>query len=224
MKRVFSLALAAVAAAVAAGAFVTALWAATVPDGKRWWSFVEALANDEMQGRNTGSPEHLKAAQYVAGEFARYGLKPAGVQGYIQPVKFRSRRLVESGCSLELIRGGKAERLVLGEDAMIGVRVDPADSVQAPLVFAGYGLVVPESKYDDFAGLDLRGKVIVMIAGGPSDIPGPLKSHYQFVTERARFLKQAGVAGTVTIQNPRTADIPWSRMALARFQEAMSLA
>ena len=216
MKRVFSLAL----AAVAAGALI----AAAVPDGKRWWAFVEALANDEMQGRNTGSPEHLKAAQYVAAEFAKSGLKPAGVDGYIQPVKFKGRKLVESGCSLELIRGGKAERLVLGEDALIGVRVDPADSVEAPLVFAGYGLVVPESKYNDFAGLDLRSKIIVTIAGGPSDIPGPLKSHYQFVTERARFLKQAGVAGTVIIQNPRTADIPWSRMALARFQEAMSLA
>ena len=216
MKRVFSLALAALAAA--------ALFAATVPDGKRWWSYVEALANDDMQGRNTGSPEHLKAAQYVAGEFARSGLKPAGVQGFIQPVKFKGRKLVESSCSLELLRGGKADRLALGEDAMIGVRVDPADSVEAPLVFAGYGLVVPESKYDDFAGLDLRGKIIVMISGGPSDIPAPLKSHYQFVTERARFLKQAGVAGMVTIQNPRSADIPWSRLALARFQEAMSLA
>jgi len=216
MKRVFSLVL----AAVTAGALIVA----AVPDGKRWWAFVEALANDEMQGRNTGSPEHLKAAQYVAAEFAKSGLKPAGVEGYIQPVKFKGRKLVESGCSLELIRGGKAERLVLGEDALIGVRVDPSDSVEAPLVFAGYGLVVPESKYNDFTGLDLRGRIIVTIAGGPSDIPGPLKSHYQFVTERARFLKQAGVAGTVIIQNPRMADIPWSRLALARFQEAMSLA
>jgi hypothetical protein len=146
------------------------------------------------------------------------------VQGFLQPVKFKSRKLVESGCSLELIRAGKADHLALGEDAIIGVRVDPADAVEAPLVFAGYGLTVPESKYDDFAGLDVRGKIVVIIAGGPSDIPGPLKSHYQFVTERARFLKRAGVAGTVSIQNPRTADIPWSRMALARFQEAMSLA
>ena len=200
------------------------LFAAAVPDGAHWWQYVEALANDQMQGRNTGSPEHLKAAQYVAAEFEKSGLKPAGEHGFIQTVKFKARKLVESGSSLELIRDGKAERLALGEDAIIGVRTDPADSVEGPLVFAGYGLTVPEMKYDDFAGLDLRGKIIVTIAGGPSDIPGPLKSHYQFVTERARFLKQAGVAGVATIQNPRTADIPWSRVALARFQEAMSLA
>src|SRR5947209_17142445 len=205
-------------------AAAAALFAAAAPDGARWWRYVEALANDQMQGRNTGSPEHLKAAQYVAAEFEKYGLKPAGVQGYIQPVRFKSRKLVESGSSLELIRNGKAEPLALGEDAIISVRTDPADAVEAPLVFAGYGLTVPERKFDDFAGLDVRGKIIVTIAGGPSDIPGPLKSHYQFVTERARFLKQAGVAGLVTIQNPRTADLPWSRVALSRFQESMSLA
>src|ERR1035441_8830415 len=216
MKRIPGVALAVMAAA--------ALYAAAAPDGKRWWSYVEALANDDMKGRNTGSPEHLKAAEYVAAEFARLGMKPAGERGFIQPVKFKSRKLVESGCSLELIRSGKAERLALGEDAIIGVRVDPAESVEAPLVFAGYGLVVPEAKFDDFSGLDLRGKIIVVIAGGPSDIAAPLKSHYQFVSERARFLKEAGVAGMVPIQNPRTADIPWSRIATARFQEAMSLA
>ena len=117
MKRVLCVALAVMAAA--------ALYAAAVPDGKRWWSYVEALANDDMKGRNTGSPEHRKAAEYVAAEFARLNIKPAGEQGFIQPVKFKSRKLVESGCSLELIRSGKAERLTLGEDAIIGIRVDP---------------------------------------------------------------------------------------------------
>jgi hypothetical protein len=60
-----------------------------------------------MKGRNTGSPEHLKAAEFVAAEFAKLGLKPAGEQGFIQPVKFKSRKLVESGCSLESIRSGE---------------------------------------------------------------------------------------------------------------------
>ena len=50
-------------------------------EGNRWWSHIQYLANDEMNGRNTGSPEHLKAARYVAGEFERSGLKPAGSSG-----------------------------------------------------------------------------------------------------------------------------------------------
>jgi Zn-dependent M28 family amino/carboxypeptidase len=208
----------------AALAFSAFLVAADAPDGKRWWSYIEALANDQMRGRLTGSPEHRKAAEYVAQQFQKAGLKPAGEDGFVQPVKFHAWKVVEPECSLELIRNGKAERLALGEDAYIGRGSPPAPSVEAPLVFAGYGLTVPEMKFDDFAGLDLRGKIIVIFSGGPSNIPGALRSHYQYTLERARFLKQAGVAGVVTIQNPHTADIPWSRSALSRFQEAMNLA
>ena len=201
-----------------------ALLAATPPDGKRWWSYVEALANDEMRGRDTGSPEHLKAAQYVADHFQKAGLTPAGTQGFLQPVKFVAWKIVEPECSIDLIRGGKAEPLALGEDAYITRGAQPASLVEAPLAFAGYGLTVPEMNYDDFAGLDVRGKIIVMIGGGPANIPGPLKAHYQNARERNRFLLRAGAAGTVTIQNPSTSDVPWSRAALARFQEAMELA
>lgn len=201
-----------------------ALLAVSPPDGKRWWSYVEALANDQMKGRDTGSPEHLKAAQYVAAHFEQDGLKPAGTQGFLQPVKFNAWKILEPESSIDLIRGGKIEPLALGEDAYIGRGVVPVESVEAPLVFAGYGLTVPEMHYDDFAGLDLRGKIVVMIGGGPSNIPGPLKAHYQNALERRRFLQRAGAVGTVTIQNPSTADVPWSRSTLARFQEAMELA
>ena len=85
-----------VALFVALGVVTTVLAAPESADGKRWWSYVEALANDGMEGRNTGSSEHRKAAEYVASQFERAGLKPAGVQGYIQPVKFDARKIVES--------------------------------------------------------------------------------------------------------------------------------
>ena len=169
---------------------VTAWLTAADADGKRWWSTWQALASDEMQGRNTGSAEHRKAADYVASQFERAGLKPAGIQGYIQPVKFDARKIVESQSSLDLVRNGRPERLTLGEDAAIALRIDPAESVEAPLVFAGYGLVVPEMKFDDLAGMDLKGKIIVTIAGGPSSIPGNLRAHYGYATERGRFLNR----------------------------------
>ena len=69
---------------------------AAAPDGTRWWSYVEFLASDKLEGRNTGSEGHRKAAAYVAAEFERDGLKPAGVEGYIQPVKFKTLQLDES--------------------------------------------------------------------------------------------------------------------------------
>ena len=75
---------------------------------------------------------------------------------------------------------GKAEPLVLGEDAFFSTRVDlAAEEITVPLVFAGSGLRVPEKGFDDFAGLDLKGKVAVFLAGSPAEIPGPLASHYQ---------------------------------------------
>jgi Zn-dependent M28 family amino/carboxypeptidase len=192
--------------------------------GSRWWADVTALAGDSLEGRNTGSAGHRKAAEYAIEQFERAGLEPAGVNGFLQPVPFDGRTIVESQTSIELVRDGRAERLTLGEDVVINLRVDPAEALEAPLVFAGYGLTVPETKFDDLAGLDLKGKIVVTFAGGPSHIPGNLRSHYGYATERGRFFERAGVVGFITIQNPRTSDIPWARSSLARLQEAMSVA
>src|ERR1700722_20276085 len=101
----------------------TSLLAGGAPDGTRWWSYVEFLASDKLEGRNTGSEGHRKAAEYVASQFERDGLKPAGEQGYIQPVKLKTLQLDESQSGLWLVRNGKELPLKLGEDANIGSRV-----------------------------------------------------------------------------------------------------
>src|SRR5215472_8665134 len=88
-----------------------------------WWTRVEALANDGMEGRNTGSAGHKRAAEYVAAEFKKTGLEPAGTDGYIQPVAFKTRRIIESQSSLALERDGRTEPLALGNDANISMRV-----------------------------------------------------------------------------------------------------
>jgi len=193
-------------------------------EGKRWWAHIEYLASDDLQGRNTGSEGHLKAARYVAGEFERIGLKPAGTSGYLQPVKFNVTQIVEDQSSLALVRNGKTERLVLGDDATFSLRGDIQPDTEAGAVFAGYGLKVPEKNYDDLAGLDARGKIVVFLSGGPSSLPGPLKAHYSSAGERWKYLKAAGAAGIATIQNPKSMDIPWARARLSRFMPSMSLA
>ncbi len=177
-----------------------------------------------MEGRDTGSPAHRRAAEYVAGVFQKAGLEPAGVNGYIQPVRFRTRRIVEAQSSLALVRKGVVEPATLGEDANINVRIDAAPSVEAPLVFVGYGLRVPERHFDDLAGLDLKGTVVVFLGGGPSSIPGALRAHYQSAGERWAALKQAGAIGTISLANPKSMDVPWARATLARLQPAMALA
>jgi len=210
---------------MAAGMFALALLASDPgSDGKRWWSHIVYLADDKLEGRNTGSEGYRKAALYVAGELERAGLKPAGTSGYFQPVKFQSREIVEENSSLALFHElDMVVPVAIGEDAVISMRVDPAAEIKAPVVFAGYGLTVPEMKYDDLAGLDLRGKIMAYVSGGPDSIPGPLSSHYQSGDVRGRFLEHAGVVGTIAIMNPAAMDIPWARAALARFQPSMSL-
>ncbi len=217
MKQRYALALACAAAALAATPDYVA-------EGSRWWSHIQVLADDKMEGRNTGSEGHRKAATYVAGEFERAGLKPAGANGYIQPVRFDVKQIVEDKSHLALVRNGKSEPLQLGQDAVISLRADSAQDVTAPLLFIGHGLVVPEMEIDDLAGLDVKGKVIVMLAGGPQSIPSALKAHYSSAGERWKALKAAGVIGMVNIPNPKSMDIPWERSSLARLQPSMSVA
>jgi Zn-dependent M28 family amino/carboxypeptidase len=189
-----------------------------------WWSHVEALANDGMEGRDTGSPAHKRAAEYVAAQFRKAGLEPAGVDGYIQPVDFKTRRIVESASSLSLVRDGRAEPLVLGTDANISMRIDPAPRLDAPLVFAGYGLNIPERDINDLQGLNLTGAVVVYIASMPKSLPGPLQAHFGSAAERWKMYKAAGAIGTIGIANPKTMEVPWERSTLARLQPSMSLA
>jgi hypothetical protein len=200
------------------------LWAADpLADGQRWWKHVQFLADDRLEGRNTGSAGHKLAAQYVAQEFERAGLKPAGTRQYLQPVPFRVQQIDERQCKVELVRNGQAEPVKFGEEAILRTSGDFARELEAEAVFIGYGLVIPEAKHDDTAGVDLRGKIAVFLSGGPKQIPGNLRSHYSSGAERWMALRRAGAVGLITLQNPKSMDIPWARQASSRFGPTMSV-
>ena len=190
--------------------------------GKAWWAHIQFLADDRLEGRGTGTPGFEKAAGYMVEQFRAAGLQPAGVDGYRQRVDFHVVELDEKRCSLDLLDKGKPQPLKLGEDAIIGVSSSASESVEAGAVFVGYGLTVPELHYDDL-GKDIKGKIVVLVTGGPSDMPGPVKAHYQSGEERRKALAKAGAIGTITIQNPKSAEIPWSRIAGSRFVPHMEL-
>jgi hypothetical protein len=162
-------------------------------DGKTWWEHVKVLAADDMEGRDTGSPGLKRAEAYAVGQLKNAGLQPAGVKGFYQPVKFVSRQLMETESSAALVRDGKTVPLKLGEDGYFSTRVDLAPAVEARLVFVGYGLSIPESNFDDLTGLDLKGKVAVLITGAPEQIGSALAAHHQTAGERWKALRQAGV-------------------------------
>ena len=99
-------------------------------------------------------------------------LKPGGVSGYRQPVKFEARALVPEQSRLALVRDGQEEPLTIGEDASLSARGELDGSVEAPMVFIGYGQSIPEAKWDELAGLDLRGKIAVYVnTPAPADVP-----------------------------------------------------
>jgi Zn-dependent M28 family amino/carboxypeptidase len=194
-------------------------------DGNSWWAHVKFLADDNLEGRETGSEGLRKAESYVVDQFTKAKLQPAGVQGFYQPVKFVSREIVEKDSSVALLREAKPESLILGDDAYFNTRVDLSpEEITAPLVFAGYGLKIPEKNHDDFSGLDLSGKIVVYLAGSPTEIPTALSAHYQNLGERWKSLKSTGIVGLISIPNPASMDIPWSRMSANRAHPSMELA
>jgi hypothetical protein len=101
-------------------------------DGKTWWSYVKVLADDDMEGRETGSEGLRKAEAYVVEQLTRDGLQPAGTSGFYQPVKFVARQIIEKDSSIVLVHDGREEPVTLGDDAHFSLRVDLAPAVDAP--------------------------------------------------------------------------------------------
>jgi Zn-dependent M28 family amino/carboxypeptidase len=175
-------------------------------EGKRWWSHVEYLAADALEGREVGTAGFEKAAAYVEAQFKAIGLKTGGVSGYRQPVTLESRVVVPEQSTLTLVREGREQPLTLGQDASLGARGEPDRAVDAPMVFVGYGLSVPEAKWDDLEGLDLRGKIAVYVnAPAPVDVSDNVRSHVGSAAERWAVLRRAGAIGIATFPNPRPA-------------------
>ncbi len=194
-------------------------------DGKSWWSHVKFLADDSLEGRDTGSEGLRKAQAYAVEQLQKAGLEPAGANGFYQPVRFNQYEVDEAKSSLALVTGGQSKSLSFADDAFINTRSTRASAnLSAPLVFIGYGLQIPEKNLDELAGLDLKGKIVVYLAGSPSDIPTALASHYQTAGERWKSLRSAGAIGTISIFNPASMDIPWSRISVNRNHPSMDLA
>src|SRR6266849_5573997 len=192
--------------------------------GKRWWAHVQFLADDKLEGRDTGSAGFEKAATYVTEQFRKIGLKPAGEKGYAQSVEFNVMQIDENGSSIELVRDGKSTPVKLGDEAFFGlVHSELPATAEAAAVFVGYGLTVPELNYDDFAGQEVRGKMAVYVKGGPKTMSTEIKAHYQSGDERRKALQKAGAVGVAEIPNPRATEVPWSRTSASRLQPDMEL-
>ncbi|MES2472000.1 MAG: M28 family metallopeptidase [Pseudomonadota bacterium] len=159
------------------------------------------LAGDTLKGREAGSPGYEAAADYVARQMKALGLKPMGANGsYFQTVPLVAARAKNEGKFSLKDASGKETPLVFGTDYLSGGdEVFPKIRMNAPLVFVGYGLVAPEKGRDDYAGLDVKGKIVVALSGAPKFLQTEERAYYRGGRAKLQAAKDRGAIGYLSV-------------------------
>jgi len=169
---------------------------------------VRTLASDEYGGRGPGQPGIEMAAEYIAGRFKEWGLKPGGVDGtYFQPFDVRGdKQLVEDKASLKL--SSLDRELELHKDWR-PFPFTQMEDFDGPLAFAGYGISAETHGYDDFKDFDAEGKVLLIFRYEPrsedeeADFGGKTPSNYSLFTTKARTAASKGAKALIVVNPPR---------------------
>jgi hypothetical protein len=187
-------------------------WSAVRSDAIR--GHVEFLANDLLEGRAAATRGYDIAAAYVSSQFRQAGLAPGGDDGgYLQKVPLLEATAVLPGSSAELLVDGDNYEFEYGTHYLPSADFMSASStLTAPLVFAGYGVAAPELGYDDFQGLELKGRIAVVFSGAPAKFPADLRAYHSWNQKKFGTLIERGAVGMITIDSPVDAKRePWER-------------
>lgn len=196
-----------------------------VIDATKFLDHVKYLASDELKGRFTGTPEIDKAARYIASQYDKIGLKPVpGAKGYLQTFKVNTTSKVGAKTSLVVRVKDKKETLKRGDEFQ-PFYISGSGKASSALVFAGYGITAPEYGYDDYAGLEVKDKIVVVLRREPQEQDEKSKFQGKRMTQHATFeakltnAKQHGAKALLVVNNvgahPDESDkiMPFSRMA-----------
>ena len=201
------------AALVGLGATGAARAAEPVPDAARLLGWVRDLSDPAMDGRAAGTPGADRAAAYVASAFQRLGLRPAGDGGgFLQRFEVLTSVRLGPDALLEVAAPGAPPRAFAGEHAFLPFTFSEDGEVAAEVVFAGYGITAPPLGYDDYAGLDVRGKVVLIMTGEPreGDPQGPFRpaQHFHYTELRHKVLnaREHGAAAAIVVEHPGRGD------------------
>jgi len=177
---------------------------------------VRFLSHDLLEGRGTGQRGGDIAAEYIATQFALYGLKPVGEHGtYMQKVPMVGITPgPETTFSLVPASGEPMTLKVLDEYVAYDQTQQPQSEIDAPIVFVGYGIRAPEYNWDDYKGVDLKGKVLLMLVNEPpSDDPkffkGKALTYYGRWTYKYEEAARRGAVGAILIHQTEMASYPW---------------
>ena len=176
---------------------------------------MEFLADDLLEGRGTGTRGYQLAANYIRAQFEQMGLEPAGEGGtWFQKVRFRQMTPVGERDSLVIKRGSSVEKLAFEKNFLM--EGDPAredTAVEAPLVFVGYGVTAPERQYDDYAGVDTKGKILVTVSGAPPNFPSSDRAVYSDEVVKFRNAVAHGAVGVIGVwAGEQTKNTPWAEI------------
>ena len=164
-------------------------------------SHINVLADDAFEGRGTGTEGERKAAEYIIGRLRDYGLQPGSADGtYLQPFTLAGSPELKGTPALS-IQAGPWTRAFTAEDDFVPFSFSKSGALRGQLVFAGYGVTDPERKYDDYAGLDVKGKVVVVLRHEPRESQGRTSEHSYFTT-KAKNAAAHGAAGMLLVTDP----------------------
>jgi len=176
------------------------------------------LSSDALEGRGTGQRGGELTVTYLETQAAAVGLKPGNGKSFRQPVKIAGVRSLPEKSNVGIVANGKAVSLQFGADWVWGPGDGKADhTLDAEMVFVGYGIVAPEEKWDDFKGMDVKGKVIVMMVNDPAPTAaeanrfnGAGLTYYGRWTYKLEEAARQGAAGVLLIHTDASASYGWS--------------
>lgn len=175
---------------------------------------VTFLADDALRGREAGTPDYDVAAAYVAAQMQAAGLEPGGIDGsWYQPVPLVGA-VAAAEPVMTLTRSGATQPMLFGTDFTIRAAAGPERiAIDAPVVFAGYGISDAAIGRDDYAGLDVAGKIVAVLYSRPKGLNSEVSAHLGSRADRAATAKQKGAAGIVYLMTSQIESVyPFSSM------------
>jgi Zn-dependent M28 family amino/carboxypeptidase len=204
---------ASVAAQQASPASSGATRVAQAVDPRVMRAHLEFLADDALEGRKPGTRGGELAAKYIAAQFERLGLEPAGDSGtYYHDVPIIT---LTPEPSMKVAGPSPAELTYRKDYVLWSMRNDPTVSTKGALVFVGYGIVAPEYKWNDYEGVDVKNKIVVVLVNDPglrdsTIFRGPILTYYGRWTYKIEEAQRQGAAGILLVHTTESATYPWS--------------
>jgi Zn-dependent M28 family amino/carboxypeptidase len=180
---------------------------------ERFRAHVAFLADDLLEGRDTGSRGHEIAARYVATEFDSYGLKPGGADGtWFQQVPFQKTTRGADKGSITITGPGGTRRFNHADNVLVGISTrEPKVDLSAPLVFVGFGIEDERLGINDYQGLDVKDRIVVALRGNPKGLPTEEGAHVS--AQKGKVAQKHGALGVIVIGTQQFEKVfPWNKI------------